>query len=164
MTEPNWLDLDFMLSLQTELLAKFGGLEGVREPGLLDSALNRPLHLFAYDTPTLFALAASYTYGIVKNHPFLDGNKRAGFMAAYTFLGMNGYHLQAPETDAVLMTVDLAAGKIEPDLYARWLEQHSKRKKREGEVSWRHVLDEDIRVKGIIAGRISAESSDSLTR
>jgi death-on-curing protein len=122
MKEPAWLDSDFLLSLQTKLLAQFGGLEGVRDPGLLDSALNRPLHLYTYGTPTLFELATAYTHGIVKNHPFLDGNKRAGFMAAYTFLGINGYHLSAPEPEAVLMTVDLASGKIEPELYARWLE------------------------------------------
>jgi death-on-curing protein len=124
MKEPNWLDSDFLLSLQTELLARFGGLEGLRDPGLLDSALNRPLHLYADTETTLFHLAAAYTHGIVKNHPFLDGNKRAGFMAAYTFLGMNGYHLAASEPEAVLMTMDLAASRIEPALYARWLEQN----------------------------------------
>jgi death-on-curing protein len=70
----------------------------------------------------VFQLAAAYTSGIVKNHPFLDGNKRVGFMAAYVFLGMNGFHLQAPEAEAVLMTVDLASGKIDAVLYARWLE------------------------------------------
>lgn len=122
MNEPYWLEQGFLLKLQTKLLAQFGGPEGRRDPGLLDSALNRPLQLFAYASPTLFDLAAAYTFGIVRNHAFLDGNKRAGFMAAYTFLGINGYHLSAPEPEAVLMTVDLAAGKIEPELYARWLE------------------------------------------
>lgn len=124
MNEPLWLDSEFLLRLQNELLARFGGLEGIRDSGLLDSALNRPLQLYAYGTPSLFDLAATYTHGIVKNPPFLDGNKRAGFMAAYAFLGMNGLHLHAPEPEAVLMTVDLAAGKIEPELYARWLEVH----------------------------------------
>lgn len=125
MNEPIWLDKDFILSLQNQLLARFGGLAGVREPGLLDSALHRPLQTFAYEKPTLYFLAATYTLALVKNHPFLDGNKRIGFMAAYSFLGINGFDLQAPEPEAVLMTVDLAAGKIDADLYARWLEVNS---------------------------------------
>jgi death-on-curing protein len=122
MKEPIWLEEDVVLRLQNELLARFGGLDGLRDPGLLDSALNRPLHLYSYQNPNVFQLAAAYTSGIVKNHPFLDGNKRVGFMAAYVFLGMNGFHLQAPEAEAVLMTVDLASGKIDAVLYARWLE------------------------------------------
>lgn len=122
MKEPIWLEEDVVLRLQNELLARFGGLEGLRDPGLLDSALNRPRHLYSYQNPNVFQLAAAYTSGIVKNHPFLDGNKRVGFMAAYVFLGMNGFHLQAPEAEAVLMTVDLASGKIDAVLYARWLE------------------------------------------
>lgn len=126
MNEPIWLDKDFILSLQNQLLARFGGLAGIREPGLLDSALHRPQQTFAYGEPTLFLLAATYTLALVKNHPFLDGNKRIGFMAAYSFLGINGWHLQAPEPEAVLMTVDLASGKIDADLYARWLEANSR--------------------------------------
>jgi len=126
MKEPVWLDREFLMGLQTELLSRFGGLEGVRDPGLLDSALNRPLHLYSYGDPSLFDLAAAYAHGVVKNHPFLDGNKRVGFMAAYTFLGANGYHLQAPETEAVLRTVALAAGKMEAGAYAEWLERNSR--------------------------------------
>lgn len=125
MKESTWLDREFMLSLQTDLLARFGGLEGLRDEGLLDSALNRPLQAFAYANPTLFELAAIYAQGVVKNHPFLDGNKRAGFMAAYTFLGVNGFHLQAAEAEAVVMTVALAAGEIGADVYAGWLKANS---------------------------------------
>jgi death-on-curing protein len=124
MKEPEWLGEDILRQIQTELLAQFGGLEGVRDDGLLDSALNQPIQLVSYGTPDLYALAASYTYGIVRNHPFLDGNKRAGLMAAYAFLGLNGIHLSVAEEEAVIMTVDLAAGKIEAAVYAEWLRQH----------------------------------------
>ena len=121
MNEPLWLNSEIILAIQGELLARFGGLDGIRDSGLLESALNRPLQLFHYVKPDLFDLAASYAHGIVKNHPFLDGNKRAGFMAAYTFLGVNGFQLEAPEEEAVLQTLALAAGEIEADAYAAWL-------------------------------------------
>jgi len=114
-----------LCEIQTALLALFGGLEGIRDPGLLESALNRPLHLFSYGDPDLFDLAAAYAAGLVKNHPFLDGNKRVGFMAAYTFLGINGFELQAPEEEAVVMTVGLAAGEIGAEVYAEWLRRNS---------------------------------------
>ena len=87
---------------------------------MLDSALNRPKQLLNFGKPSIFELAAAYAFGIVRNHPFLDGNKRIGFMSAYTFLGINGYELQAPEEETVIMTRDLAAGKIEEAAYARF--------------------------------------------
>ena len=121
MSEPFWLTREAVVAIQGELLARFGGLAGNRDKGLLDSALNRPLHLFHYGEPSLFDLAAAYAEGIVKNHPFLDGNKRAGFMAAYTFLGINGQQLQAPEEEAVLQTLALAADAIEAPGFAAWL-------------------------------------------
>jgi death-on-curing protein len=121
MNEPCWLAKPVILAIQNALLARFGGLEGVRDEGLLESALGRPLQLFHYGQPSLFDLAAAYAHGIVKNHPFLDGNKRAGFMAAYTFLGVNGYRLEATEEEAVLQTLALAAGGIGADEYAAWL-------------------------------------------
>lgn len=123
MNEPAWLDRELLLAIQDELLARFGGLAGLRDDGLLDSALNRPLQAFHYGAPTLFELAAAYAHGIVKNHPFLDGNKRAGFMAAYTFLGANGYQLTAPEEEAVLQTLALAAGETGAADFAAWLER-----------------------------------------
>ena len=122
MTEPFWLTCEIVLAIQSELLARFGGLNGLRDAGLLESALNRPQQLFHYGSPNTFDLAASYAHGIVKNHPFLDGNKRAGFMAAYTFLGINGYRLVAPEEQAVLQTLALAAGELDAGGYAAWLE------------------------------------------
>lgn len=123
MKEPVWLNREIILAIQGELLSRFGGLDGIRDSGLLDSALGRPLQRFHYEKPDLFDLAASYAHGIVKNHPFLDGNKRAGFMAAYTFLGANGQQLQAPEEQAVLQTLALAAGETSAEQYAEWLRQ-----------------------------------------
>ncbi len=121
MNEPFWLERGVILAIQGELLARFGGLAGIRDEGLFDSALGRPLQRFHYEQPDLFELAAGYAHGLVKNHPFLDGNKRIGFMAAYTFLAMNGQQLEAPEEEAVLQTLALAAGEINADHYAAWL-------------------------------------------
>ena len=121
MKEPRWISGEVILAVQEELLARFGGLAGLRDEGLLDFALNRPQHLFAYEEAELFDLAAAYSLGIVKNHPFLDGNKRIGFMAVFIFLGANGYDLQAPEEDVILQTLALAAGEIDQAAYAAWL-------------------------------------------
>jgi death-on-curing protein len=121
MNEPFWLSREVVLAIQGKLLARFGGLNGLRDDSLLESAIARPLQLFHYGTPTPFDLAASNAYGIVKNHPFLDGNKRAGFMAAYTFLGINGLRLEAPEEEAVLQTLALAAGELDATGYAACL-------------------------------------------
>lgn len=121
MNDPFWLERGVILAIQGELLARFGGLAGIRDEGLLDSALGRPLQRFHYEKPDLFDLAASYAHGLVKNHPFLDGNKRIGFMAGYTFLAMNGQQLGAPEEEAVLQTLALAAGETDADHYAAWL-------------------------------------------
>lgn len=121
MSEPVWITQEVALAIQGELLARFGGLDGIRDEGLLESALNRPLHLFHYGNPSLFELAAAYAGGIVKNHPFFDGNKRAGFMAAYTFLAANGWQLEAPEEEAVLQTLALAAGEIGAEEFSAWL-------------------------------------------
>ncbi len=121
MKEPVWLTREVVLAIQEELLGRFGGLPGVRDAALLDSAVNRPRQLFAYGEPDGFALAAAVADGIVRNHPFLDGNKRAGFMAAYVFLGANGHEIEAAEEDVVVRTLALAAGAIGAAEYARWL-------------------------------------------
>ena len=125
MNEPNWITKDILLAVHAEMLNRFGGLSGIRDEGLLDSALNRPKHLFSYGSPSLFQMAASCSHGIVKNHPFLDGNKRTGFMSAYIFLGVNGWSLEAPEEEAVLETLALAAGETSEEAYADWLERTS---------------------------------------
>lgn len=126
MKEPVWIDASDVYSFQLEILAAFGGLAGVRDEGLLHSALSRPKNLFAYGKPTLFEMAAEYALGIVKNHPFLDGNKRAGFMAAALFLEANGHHLTASEEEVVLNTLALAAGEIGAEEYAAWLKASCK--------------------------------------
>lgn len=123
MKEPFWLTREIILAIQGQLLARFGGLDGLRDEGLLDSALGRPAQSFHYESPSIFDLAATYAHGIVKNRPFLDGNKRAGFMAAYTFLGINGFRLKAPEEEAVLQTLALAAGELDADGFSAWLER-----------------------------------------
>lgn len=125
MKEPVWVSKEIALSIQEDLLARFGGLAGLRDEGLLESALNRPVQLYHYGDPILVDLAAAYAAGIVRNHPFIDGNKRAGFMTAYVFLGANGLEVDATEEDVVAQTLALAAGEIEEQDYARWLEQVS---------------------------------------
>ena len=123
MKTPVWISEQVIFALHEKLIARFGGLSGIRDEDLLDSALNRPLNLFAYGEPTLFELAAEYAFGIVKNHPFLDGNKRTGFMAAYAFLKKNGKELNASEESATLQTLALAAGEIGGKEYAKWLSE-----------------------------------------
>jgi death-on-curing protein len=121
--EPHWLGRDEVLSIHAELLHRFGGLDGVRDAGALDAALNRPINRFHYEEPkpTLPELAATYAGGIVINHPFIDGNKRTGFMLAYTFLGINGLELVASEEEAVVRTLALAARAIDEAVYGAWL-------------------------------------------
>jgi death-on-curing protein len=123
MKDPVWIEKEDCLGFHSELLARFGGLDGLRDAGLLESALGRPLQLLHYGNPSLFELAASYAHGIVKNHPFLDGNKRSGLMAAALFLELNGWVFHAPEADAVLQSLALAAGELDAPGFAAWLEQ-----------------------------------------
>lgn len=108
MKEPNWLSKDTILAIHSAAIARFGGSDGIRDEALVDSALNRPRQLFHYENPDLFELAAIYASGIVKSHPFLDGNKRTGFLALYTFLGINGLRLIASEEVAALQIIALA--------------------------------------------------------
>ena len=121
MKEPIWIDATDIHAFHLAMLAMFGGLAGVRDEGLLLSALSRPQHLFAYEEAELFDLAASYAHGIMKNHPFLDGNKRAGFVTAALFLEVNGLHFEAPEEEVVSHTLALAAGEMNQSAYAAWL-------------------------------------------
>ena len=125
MNEPFWVEREDCLAMHEKLLERFGGLKGIRDEGLLESALNKPRHLFSYGQPTVFEMAASYAVGIVKNHPFLDGNKRTGFVAAALFIEANGYLFQASEEEAVLETLALAAGETAEADYAAWLAKNS---------------------------------------
>lgn len=125
MKEPIWVLRGVVLIAHEQSLAEFGGAAGIREEGLLDSALSKPENLFAYGTPSVFELAASYGFGLVKNHPFVDGNKRIGFIVAVVFLQLNGWRLEASEVDATLRTLALAAGELSEAEFAEWLAAHS---------------------------------------
>ena len=127
MKAPEWILRETVIALQEQLLVEFGGAVGIRDEGLLDSALDRPKNLHAYKNAPLPELAAAYAYGLVKNHPFMDGNKRIGFTVAALFLQCNGWMLTASEADAVVQTLALAAGEIGKKEYARWLEVNSAR-------------------------------------
>lgn len=127
MKEPYWLTREECLALHEMMLSQHGGLNGVRDEGLLDSALGKPRNLFAYGEPTMAQLAASYTAGVVKNHPFLDGNKRTGFMLGAGFLERNGYRFTAAEAEAVIRTLALAASEMSEAEYAEWLQANSRK-------------------------------------
>ena len=127
MKAPVWILRDTVLALHERLLAEFGGSSGVRDRGLLDSALARPENLLAYGKPSVFELAAAYAFGLVKNHPFIDGNKRTGLATAVLFLELNGQRFQASEADAVIQTLALAAGATDEAAYAAWLKANTRR-------------------------------------
>jgi death-on-curing protein len=124
---PYWLTREECLALHDLMLSQYGGRAGLRDAGLLESALARPQQLFRYDKPTMAALADAYAVGIVQNHPFVDGNKRTGFMMGAAFLERNGYDFFATEAEAVVNTLALAAGEMEEAKYAVWLKANSKR-------------------------------------
>jgi death-on-curing protein len=128
MTPPVWLLREAVLAIHERLLADFGGAPGIRDSGLLDSALARPETLLAHGRPTNFELAAAYAFGAVKNHPFVDGNKRTGFTIAIVFLERNGDSFTASEVDATIQTLALAAGELDESGYADWLKANCKRK------------------------------------
>ncbi len=122
MKDPIWIDERDALALHNRLLALDGGAAGVRDEGLLQSALARPQQLYAYgERPGMVDLAAAYTTAIVRNHPFIDGNKRTGFIVGALFLEMNGYRLAASEEDAAQAVLDLAAGTLDESSFAAWL-------------------------------------------
>ncbi len=126
MKEPVWIDKDDCLAFHNHLIARFGGTAGLRDEGLLESALARPQQLASYGSPSLFEMAAAYAHGIVKNHPFLDGNKRSGLMCAALFIETNGFHFEASEESAVERTLAFAAGEIGAEEYAAWLAAESR--------------------------------------
>ena len=121
-----WVDRGALVLLHDESLAEHGGASGLREEGLLESALARPLNLAAYGSPDVHALAAAYGVGLAKNHPFVDGNKRAAFLAVGMFLRLNGWRLTAPQADAMLTMLAVAAGQMDEAAFAHWLRQHTR--------------------------------------
>jgi len=125
MTEPKWLSPSFIISLHEILISQHGGSSGVRDEGLLDSALTKPVQTHHYKPMPIPELAAAYAVGIIQNHPFVDGNKRTGFVAAATFMEINGFELTASEVDATLATLALAAGEMTQEEYAAWLVKNS---------------------------------------
>jgi death on curing protein len=120
----HWVDKRVLLLLHGESLAEHGGLPGLRDEGLLDSALARPLNLAAYGQPDLAELAAAYGCGLAQNHPFADGNKRASFLAVGLFLALNGFRLHTTQLEATQMMLGVAAGEIEEAAFAAWLRAH----------------------------------------
>lgn len=127
MKEPHWLTRSECLLLHDMMLDQYGGCSGIRDEGLLESALARPQQLHHYGKPTMPEMAAAYTAGIVKNHPFLDGNKRTGFMMGAGFLERNGYEFLASEAEVAIRTLALAAGEMSEAAYADWLQANSKK-------------------------------------
>jgi death-on-curing protein len=119
-----WISKQALLLLHDESLAEHGGGSGLRDEGLLDSALARPVNLAAYEEPDAAALAASYGVGVAKNHPFVDGNKRAALLAAGLFLYLNGFRLQATQADTTLTMLGVAAGEVSEEAFAAWLRSH----------------------------------------
>lgn len=124
-----WVSKQALVLLHGESLATHGGREGMRDEGLLESALMRPQNIVAYANashpPDAAALAASYGVGLAKNHPFVDGNKRAAFLAVGLFLYLNGLRLQASQADATLTMLAVAAGDISEEAFAAWLREHA---------------------------------------
>ncbi len=128
MKEPIWIDERDALALHDRLLALHGGASGVRDEGLLKSALARAQQIHAYgDKPNVVDMAAAYTAGIVRNHPFIDGNKRAGFVVGILFLELNGYRFTASEEDAAQAVLNLAAGTLNEAGYAKFLQANARR-------------------------------------
>lgn len=120
-----WLTREIILAMHRELIAEHGGLPGLRDGNLLESALGRPRNLFAHERPDIFRLGASYAYGIARNHPFFDGNKRTAAMSAFVFLGLNKMDLHPPEESMASAMLDLARGELEEDALAIWLTENS---------------------------------------
>jgi death-on-curing protein len=122
-----WIDPSVILAVHDEQIAEHGGSAGLRDAGLLESALARPLNLASYGKPDHADLAACYGVGIAKNHPFVDGNKRTAFVAVELFLTLNGWSLRASDADAVLVVLAVAAGKVDETGFAEWIRRHAER-------------------------------------
>lgn len=126
-SEPRWISKKALLLLHEESLSEFGGARGLRDEGLLESALARPRNTHAYNpAATLAELAASYCYGVAKNHAFFDGNKRAAFLCVGLFLAINGYRLTASQVDAIETMLAVASGEVTEQDLALWIAKNSK--------------------------------------
>ncbi len=123
-SEPVWLQTQVLIAVHHKVLAEHGGVDGVRDQNLLESALARRRQQLAYGDPDTFALAAAYAFGIAKNHPFIDGNKRTAFMAAFIFLSRNGYVPRMSEGETVIIVNQIASGEIAESEFATWLKRN----------------------------------------
>lgn len=121
MSEPLWLTRQIIEAIHDEQLAIHGGAGGLRDEGMLESALDRPRNKWSYEQAELAELAAAYAYGVARNHPFIDGNKRTSLLALYTFLGVNGVDFDVPEAEAATMILSLAAGEVSEEGLTRWI-------------------------------------------
>lgn len=126
MKEPIWIEPNLVLAMHDRLLAEHGGPSSLRDRGLLESALARPRHLWTYKQPDIATLAASYIVGLIRNHPFVDGNKRTGFMTGYVFLARNDLHLTGSEFEATRYMFAVANGEIEEEALTDWLRINTK--------------------------------------
>ena len=125
MTEPNWVRRDVLELLHSQTIAEHGGADGLRDEGLLESALARPKNLYHYENVSAVArLAACYGFGLAKNHALIDGNKRIAFIAAGVFLRLNGYRLTADQAQATLVMLSVAAGSFSEEALADWLRKN----------------------------------------
>ncbi|QQS40594.1 MAG: type II toxin-antitoxin system death-on-curing family toxin [Acidobacteriota bacterium] len=120
-----FVPLPAVLAIHAEVIRDFGGRAGLRDGALLESALARPRNREAYEGSDVFGLAAAYAYGIIRNHPFIDGNKRVGFLCAFVFLSLNGFELDAPEEEAVIVIEGVADGSVDEKTLAEWLRDHA---------------------------------------
>jgi death on curing protein len=124
--EPPWLSATMIRAIHTSQVQEHGGSLGLRDPGLLESALDRPRNRFYYESESdLASLAASYGFGLARNHPFVDGNKRVAFQAMYVFLGLNGFRIEAEEAEVVRLILALASDDLPESELAVWLRQHT---------------------------------------
>ena len=125
MIAPVWVEEAVVIAIHRRQLAEHGGSDGIRDRGLLESALFRPKNQYAYGNPNIFDLAAAYGYGIAKNHPFIDGNKRTSYVVMRTFLKLNGYDIQASATEKYEVWIRLADSQIDETDLAKWIEGKS---------------------------------------
>jgi death on curing protein len=121
MNEPFWLNRQIIVAIHDEQLVIHGGASGLRDEGMLESALDRARNKWSYENAELPELAAAYAFAIARNHPFVDGNKRTALLALYTFLGVNGVDFIVPEAEAATIILSLAAGEVSEESLTRWV-------------------------------------------
>ena len=129
--EPRWLDRAMVVAIHSDQIQQHGGLHGIRDVAGLESALGRPRNRWSYESEVeLEAIAASYGFGVTRNHPFVDGNKRTGFQVMYVFLGLNGWRIQATDAEVVELMEGVASGSVTEAALASWLREHMIRQRK----------------------------------